>query len=337
MPVDCLVGLQWGSEGKGKIAALLADNYDVAVRSGGPNSGHTVWLDGKKYVTRHVPCAWVNPNCELLISSGAAIDVEVLLAEIAALPEAFNVKHRLWVDPHAVIIQTGHKEYEEDIAASISSTQHGVGAAYMGKIGRKPRHTLLANDLDFTGTYGINLRRTSTRLHELLKVGARVMIEGTQGTLLSLDHGDWPYVTGRNVIASQLMADAGLGPHEVRDVIGVGRTYPIRVGGPSGPLPGEITWDELSRLTGREIKPETTTVTGKIRRIARIDWELLQYAARLNGVTQAWVTFSDYLDSSPVTSENEGFFRRFQHTVECPVVGHSFGPTQQETQTWSSA
>ena len=307
--VDVLVGLQWGSEGKGRVAAAIAGRYQAAVRVGGPNAGHTVWYQGKRYINRSIPCAWVNPNCALYIGAGAAIDFKILDTEITDIGID---RSRLLIDRNAVMINVNDIERESALAP-ISSTQHGVGAAHARKIGRQVGHAITAGQQDWT-YHNQRIGDVAAGLHA---TSGRILVEGTQGALLAIDHGDYPYVTSRNPIAASLLGDCGLPPRAER-VIGVARTYPIRVGGPSGPMGTEISWAEVARRAG--LPPgleERTTVTNKVRRVAELDYQRLAYAARLNGVTDLVVTFADYLDSS---IRNRSITRINQLCVEYPAV-----------------
>lgn len=336
MPVDIIVGLQWGSEGKGKVAAMQAGAYQAAVRSGGPNSGHTMWHEGERYVTRHVPSAWMNSEAALYLSAGASIDPTILTRELNQFPDIYRVAQRLAVDRNAVVITQAEIASEITLAREISSTAHGVGAAYTTKLARDFGRPCLVSqrgsrEVLEVGPYKLRITDVSHEVNERLAHGQFVMLEGTQGSLLSIDHGDWPYVTSRNAIAAGLLADAGIGPREVRAVLGVARTFPIRVGGPSGPLPGEITWDELSRELGRVIVPERTTVTGKVRRVARMSWDKLAYASRLNGCTGLWLSFCDYLgDIRSVSDVPREFLLSCSAHANAAVRGVSWGPTPAE-------
>lgn len=345
MSVDIIVGLQWGSEGKGKLAALLAENrYACAIRSGGPNSGHTIWHKGAKYITRHIPSAWVDPNTELFICAGAAVSPDVLASEISALPSDLNIPDRLVIDRQAAIIQDHHIVDESILAAAISSTAHGVGAAYRGKMSRLPDLGVIASKsklLTGTGNYlqvgehRIAVDDVSSRVHDMVRGGKSVMIEGTQGALLSLDHGDWPWVTSRNVTSTGLLSDAGLGPWNVREIWGALRTFPIRVGGPSGPMPGEISWDDLSFAAGHYVEPERTTVTNKVRRIAKLDPQLLRRANSLNGCTHLWVSFCDYLGEAAASgTPPREFFDGIVAAAQAPVRGYSWGPKPEQSAWW---
>ena len=132
---------------------------------------------------------------------------------------------------------------------------------------------------------------------------ATVVLEGTQGTGLSIHHGIYPYVTSRDTTVSGCLAEAGIPPSKVRKVVMVCRTYPIRVespeGGSSGPIQNEISFDEVSNRSGIPLtelnETERTSTTGRKRRIGEFDWELLRRASLLNGPTDIALTFTDYL------------------------------------------
>jgi adenylosuccinate synthase len=136
-------------------------------------------------------------------------------------------------------------------------------------------------------------------MEDALHQGMRILLEGTQGISLSIHHGSYPYVTSRDTTVAGCLADAGIAPSRVRRLIMVCRTYPIRVGGPSGPLTIELTYEELARRSGIPVeelkKTELTTRTRKQRRLAEFDWEQLHRSAILNGPTDIALTFLDYI------------------------------------------
>ena len=134
--VDILVGLQWGSEGKGKIAAYLYSNYKAMVRSGGPQAGHTFYHGKTKFVNRQVPCGVFNKSCFLYISPAAIVNIDVLKEEI----KRYNLApQRLMIDRQAIVISQNHIRNEKDASLQerLASTQEGVGAAQADKIWRK--------------------------------------------------------------------------------------------------------------------------------------------------------------------------------------------------------
>ncbi|MDJ0931289.1 adenylosuccinate synthetase [Breoghania sp.] len=137
-------------------------------------------------------------------------------------------------------------------------------------------------------------------LASAMVAGQRILLEGTQGTGLSLHHGDYPHVTTRDTSVSGCLADAGIAPSNVRKIIMVCRTYPIRVGGPSGPMAHEVDMPEIHRRSGIPLeeleKNERPTTTNRPRRIAEFDWVQFRDSVQLNGPTDIALTFVDYFD-----------------------------------------
>ena len=295
--VTALVGGQLGSEGKGSIARHMADEFDVAVRTGAPNAGHTIFHEGEVFKMQSLPCTWPNLKCQLVIGVGALINVKILLREVAWVRKYDpDIDKRLYIDPMAGILEERHHKAEGGVSGhlhkTMGSTGEGVGAARADRMARNPKRFRFAESVrelkKWTGNGTVELLRTA-RLD-----GNRILLEGTQGAGLSLIHGSWPHVTTSDTNAAQLAADAGVPPQHVTDVVLVARTYPIRVAGPSGPMKGEKTWAEMSKIVGRPVE-ERTTVTKKLRRIGEWDEALISKAATLNAPTSIALTFLDYL------------------------------------------
>lgn len=293
--VDVLVGGEYGSEGKGHIAAYLAPDYDVLVRVGGPNAGHTVFGD-PPYTHHLLPSGTLKSEAHLVIGPGAVLDVKKLLKEIA---DCRVSAERLSIDPQSAIISASDAAWEmKRLRGSISSTAQGGGRAAARRIlNRNLRNQVkLARDVKALRPF---IRETTEVLDRAFERGSRIMLEGTQGTGLSLFHGDYPYVTSRDTTVSGCLAEAGIAPSRVRRIVMVCRTYPIRVGGPSGDIGVELSWAEISRRSGIPAwqlrKAEKTSTTKRRRRVAEFDWRLLRKAASLNGPTDIALTFADYL------------------------------------------
>lgn len=364
-----LVGAQYGSEGKGLVAEKIANKFDVYIRTGAPNAGHTFYYDGKadldeafvlgapdevlqegiaaeqsgrtrmKHVGRSVPCGWVNPKIQLLIGPGALVDLHLLHTEVDLIESyGYEIRNRLLVDEKAAVIDHRHHEFEGGVDGKahrlIGSTGEGVGPARMARIARGTfgdrawSHIEFVRDHPWLGDEGIQVGDTVEWLHSQ-KRRLRVLLEGTQGSGLSLIHGPWPYVTSSDTNAAQLCADAGISPHQLTSTILVARTFPIRVAGNSGPMAGEIEWDELGQ------PPEHTTVTKKQRRVGHWDDDLIRKAAQLNGPCRMIVTFLDYLfpeDAGVTEWENlsqeahEFIFRIEDDHPDVMVVGCGTGP-----------
>jgi adenylosuccinate synthase len=287
MSATALVGAQWGSEGKGVVAAAIAPWFRAAVRTGGSNAGHTFVHRGVKHVARGIPCAWINPYCDLILGAGAVIDRELLAEEAKSIPP----DRLIYVDRNAAIVPPGAHEAEQGMVSTIGSTAEGVGFTRIAKIRRDPESFLLAKD-QALWRHPFRVADTVRLLSEHLAMGNEIMLEGTQGSHLSLHHGDWPYVTSNDTNAAQLAADAGIAPSHVEHVLLVARSYPIRVGGNSGPMGVEVDWSEIP---GRP-EPERTTVTKRVRRIAHWDDETFARAVTLNNPCGVVLTFADYLD-----------------------------------------
>ncbi|WP_395449654.1 adenylosuccinate synthetase [Aminobacter sp. UC22_36] len=336
--VDVLVGAQYGSEGKGNICAHIAEEYQVLVRVGGPNAGHKVAHPKYDYI--QMPSGTLsNLTAKILIGAGATLSVLQVLKEIKDLN---LTPDRLSIDPQAVIIEDADKQQEERTLEVIGSTKKGVGAATARKImgrdgqeywGSKVR---LARDIPEFKEF---IRCTKTELEKAYAAGHRVLLEGTQGTDLSIHHGQYPHVTSRETTASGCLADAGIAPSRVRKVIMVMRTYPIRVGGESGPMANPINFRIVAERSGISeasiANTEVGTVSGKQRRIAEFDWDQIRRAASINGVTDIALTFADYIDVAnrparrfnELTPETKSFIEEVELVTNASVslIAKDFG------------
>ena len=301
-----LVGGQYGSEGKGSIAAHIANDYQVHVRVGSPNAGHTIYWNGKKHVMQSIPCGWINPDAVIVIGRGALLNMKQLMKELVHVLTYYpDFLSRFIIDADAGILDEKFHEMEGGTSGEmhkrIGSTGEGVGPARMARIARDPENFRLFKQV--AEEYGLEscmLEDTPKYLAGWQDAGENILIEGTQGSALSLIHSHWPYCTSIDTNAAGIISEVGIAPTRVTDVLMVCRTYPIRVAGNSGPMKNEITWDELNRRTGGGIKAEKTTVTKKIRRIAEWDDELYRRSCILNAPTQIALTFADYIDPEVV-------------------------------------
>lgn len=348
--ITALIGAQYGSEGKGVVARYLADKYDIAVRTGGPNAGHSIAFDGKVHKMQALPCGWVNPRCILIIGPGAIVSPAVLLREIEATSAALgeDIRGRVFVDGAAGILDQHHHDREGGVNGlmhrTMGSTGEGVGAARIDRISREPyvaseqRGVVagfrLARECGELRSAGIHVIEDTARMIQTANLkGSSVILEGTQGCGLSLVHGSWPHVTSHDTNAAQLAADAGIPPQYVTDTILVARTYPIRVAGPSGPLLNELTWRDMSVRVGREVL-EHTTVTQKIRRVGEWDEGLFRKAITLNAPAWIALTFADYVSGADagktrwedLSSETQRFVYYLERTfgIMVRLVGTGF-------------
>jgi adenylosuccinate synthase len=334
MPATIVVGGQYGSEGKGKVVALLASrlNQPWLVRCGGPNSGHTVRIDGSDVVLRQVPCCAEPRNPTFCIAAGCAIDEEILLGELNMLDID---RSRVIVDPRAVVITEEDREAERRNLRDIASTCTGNGAALVRRISRRTEVRLAEGSPKLQAR--CRIETVAPQLHNALDRGGDVIVEGTQGFALSLLHGpDYPFVTSRDTTAAAFAMEVGLSPRLIDNIVMVLRTFPIRVGGPSGPLADEISWEEIREFSGAPVVlPEYTSVTGRLRRVARFDLEAVTRACRYNRPTSLAVMGLDRIDFHntgvgdfpDLTTRGRTFLASLEDATGVPVdfAGTGFG------------
>lgn len=252
-PIIVVQGGQYGSEGKGQIAAkfCIDRGVDYAVRTGSINAGHTVYHNGQQYKMQQLPTGWVNPNTQLVIGPGAYIHNATLMSEIAWVNAAMggDVRDRLWIDKRAGVHLDADQEQAILAGRSdlIGATGKGCAEAIINKIKNRARGYKLYREYPSEIQGRLIFNDTSEVLNRAYDEGKQILIEGTQGTLLDLHLGPYPYTTSRMTTAANWIAEAGLSPSLKYEVALVMRTYPIRVAGNSGPLPNEISWAWLAK------------------------------------------------------------------------------------------
>lgn len=272
MGLIIVAGGQYGSEGKGKVASYMANKFDAeaVVRIGGTNSGHTVVVDGEEYKLRMLPTAAITTSCQIIFPAGSYIDLDILQKEI----DENNIdKSRIHIDTNAVIMlnEDSYQEREAKLNESISSTCSGTGAAVKRRIERTNAYVIAK----YQGLVKDYLCDTKEKIASMCDTDKCVVVEGTQGYMLSLLHTPYyPYCTSRDTSAAGILSEVGGSIRNVDKVVDVFRAYPIRVAGSSGPLPYECTWADVTveAKYPRHIK-EYTTVTNKVRRVAKFDFE----------------------------------------------------------------
>lgn len=253
------------------------------------------------------------------------VETKVLLDEIRET----HSEDRVGVDFQCAMIEERHKTEERNsdhLSRKIGSTKTGVGACNAERALRKVR---LARQEQQLKPY---VEDTVAEIHAALSKGRNVMVEGTQGTFLSLYHGTYPYVTSKDVTASQACADVGIGPTEVDDVLVIFKAYVTRVG--EGPLEGQLDREEvLSRGW-----MEHGTVTGRERRAAPFDFKLARRAVELNGGTEIAVTKLDVLfpaakgvrEFSQLPTVARTFISKIEQETKIPVTIIGTGATEAD-------
>src|SRR3990170_1725375 len=333
--VTVVIGAQWGDEGKGKIIDLLARDFDYVVRfHGGPNAGHTVRAGKRTLKLHHIPSAVLREDCKLVIANGVVVDPQILLGEIAALRgQGIELAGRLVVSRDCHLILPYHRMVEgyfaslKDGTMDTRSTGRGIGPAhadkvqYLGikvadlyqpkileeklRVNLAAKQGVLGEQEEFRNLpseferWATELKpfagETVGMLHRALDKGARILMEGAQGTFLDVDRGFYPFVTASNAVAGAINAGAGIPPRAISFIWGVAKAYVTRVG--DSPFPTEIT-GRLAQ-TIQERGGERGTTTGRLRKVGWFDAEMVRAAAKLSGFDALALTKIDVLSKLP--------------------------------------
>jgi len=330
MPVTVVIGGQFGSEGKGKVAHYLSVQMRAfaVVRVGGSNSGHTV-VDafGNAIVFRQLPTASILPNVICGLAAGSYISPKILLEEISRVGLTSD---RLFIDPNAIIIRDDEemKERSGVLRTTIASTQSGTGAAVQRRLDRLNTAALAKNE-PLLKQY---VRPVSEFLRSSLDDQKRVIVEGTQGFGLSVLHSPYyPFVTSRDTTAAAFVSECGLSTRDVDDIVMVLRAFPIRVGGNSGPLANEINWDTVTNESGSTVRIiEHTSVTKTVRRVAKFDPAIVRSAISHNRPTRIVLNHLDYIDArcteTNVSDKVLHFVDRIEEEINAPIDYTGLGP-----------
>jgi adenylosuccinate synthase len=322
-----IVGGAFGDEGKGKIVSYIAlrKNPSIAVRGGvGPNAGHTVVSNGKTLKLRMLPSAVVNEKTRLLLGAGVLVDPEIFLKEV----HETRSEARARVDPACAIIEKKHIEADKQghLKDTIGTTGTGTGPANADRVMRVAR---IAAKEPLLGEF---LEDVSASVNAALDNGEFVLVEGTQGTMLSLYHGNYPYVTSKDVSASGICSDVGIGPKRVDEVIAVFKAYLTRVG--SGPLEGELNPEDTVKKGWQEYG----SVTGRLRRAAPFNFDLARRSVMLNSATQIALTKLDAVfpetagarSYDNLSNPAKEFVERVESELNTPVTYLGTGPDAED-------
>jgi len=332
--VTVVVGGQFGSEGKGKVTQFLARHggATMAIRVGGPNSGHTGTDDrDAPVILRQLPTPALVPGVRCVVAAGSVIDPPLLLEEVA---RTGLDRHRLYIDENATVLLDCDRssEQERGLRAAIGSTLSGTGAALVRRIAREPGVRRAGEDTRLRAFVHTGDKIRSL-LRECLDAGERIVIEGTQGFGLSVLHSPYyPFATSRDTTAGTFVAEAGLSPLDVDEIYLVLRAFPIRVGGNSGPLPKEIDWNTISTERGAGPIIEYTSVTRSVRRVARFDSLIVRQAIAVNRPSHIVLNHLDYVDveawrKRELTATVTDFVRKVELLIERRVDLCGLGPS----------
>ena len=373
MKVDVLLGLQWGDEGKGKVVDVLTPHYDVVARfQGGPNAGHTLEFEGKKYVLRSIPSGIFQHGQINIIGNGVVLDPVLFAEEAEALiANGIDLKHTLKISRKAHLIMPTHRlldAAQEKLKgdSKIGTTGKGIGPTYTDKVSR---NGLRVGDIfeGFDKKYAAARTRHINLLHALgetpdisaleekwlaaieylkqydiidseivvnryLAEGKKILCEGAQGSMLDVDFGSYPFVTSSNTVCAGACTGLGVAPGKIGEVYGIFKAYCTRVG--SGPFPTELH-DEIGAKI-RDIGHEYGAVTGRERRCGWIDLVALRYTIMLNGVTQLIMMKSDVLDGFKTVKACNAYRINGVVTKDFPYdIEHDVEPIYDEMEGWT--
>lgn len=296
--LTAIVDLQFGSTGKGLLAGYLSLNndYDMVVSANMPNAGHTfVDEQGRKWVHKVLPSGVYSKSLRhIMIGPGAVFDPAQLDKELGYLDEQ-GITARVIIHPHAMVLRPEHKEAESKTFSHIASTMQGSAAAAIEKMMRTDDANTAVNRVSIIPPGAIVTDVAGW--NALMREAKNVLVEGSQGYSLGINAGFYPYCTSRDCTVWRLLSDAGMmmRHHDNIKVIGSARVHPIRVGNTPGGYSGgcypdqrEMSWEELGQT------PETTTVTGRQRRVFSFSMKQIMDAIDANRVSEVFLNFCNY-------------------------------------------
>jgi len=327
--LDVIVGGQYGDCGKGSACLMLdralscgkEHEYLASVRVGASQAEHRFVYENRNYRFRVLPCLGALGDVDLLLGSGHVIRPDMLEQEL----DTYNIERgRVLVDSQAAIVYPKQRQ-ESKKTASYGRGGYSIGVSQtrIEKLRRKNRD-ILASSYYFDTP--ITVGNVKESLHDRLKVGQNVLVEGSQGALLSLNHGQYPYVTSADVTAPAILGEIGVGWQWVRDVYAVYRYNPVRVAGNSGDAGGkELSWDDIEHQCGHSIpenrkhqSAEDGSYDGN-ERIFEWSWEEFRQSLIMNTPTKMILTHADWVSD---IKDIEVRIKNMEHIAE-NVLGYS--------------
>jgi len=325
-----IIGTQWGDEGKGKLVDAVSNNFSIICRStGGANAGHTIVVDGRKFVFHLLPSCLLHPDTVGVIGNGTVVSPSSIIEETTRLEDAgLNLTGRVKISLRAHLIFDYHKAIDEELERrkgknKLGTTKRGIGPAYTDKVARrgircedlldvelleeKIRHNCAFHhenlgievdpDQEIAQIMAVReqikplLTDTRKYLYDAVKAGKKVLFEGAQAHHLDIDHGTYPFVTSSSISAGGIATGLGIAPKHINSLIGIVKAYTTRVG--SGPFPTELDSDlgEQIRAQGHEYG----ATTGRPRRCGWFDAVVVRDSVETNGIDSLNLTKLDVL------------------------------------------
>ena len=374
--IDVLLGLQWGDEGKGKVVDVLTPRYDVIARfQGGPNAGHTLEFEGKKYVLRSIPSGIFQGDKINVIGNGVVLAPDLFMKEAKELEKSgHNLTQRLYISKKAHLIMPTHRLLDMANEAAkgknkVGTTGKGIGPTYTDKVSRnglrvgdifhhfdekyathKVRHEQMLRTLDFTDYDIAEAEREWMEGVEYLKRYHIVESEHFINRMITED--------GKNVLcegAQGTMLDIDFGSYPFvtsSNTISAGACIGLGIAPKSinkvygimkayctrvgaGPFPTELFCETGTKL--RDLGHEYGAVTGRERRCGWIDLVALRYAIMVNGVTNLIMMKSDVLDTFPTIKACVTYRIDGKETRDFPYdITEGVQPVYQELPGWQT-
>lgn len=369
-PNTAILGTQWGDEGKGKLVDAIAGAFDVICRStGGANAGHTIVVDGKKFVFHLLPSGMLHKESIGVIGNGTVVSLSDLTEEIQALQEArMDIVGRIKLSLRAHLILDYHKKIDAELERrkggdKIGTTCRGIGPAYSDKIGRIGircedlldkellKEKIEKNCAFHSSTLDIaldpqkefdqllTLREqvkpflcdTRFFLRDAMQEGKKVLFEGAQAHHLDIDHGTYPFVTSSNVSSGGICTGLGVPPKKISGIIGIAKAYTTRVG--SGPFPSELDDEQGENL--RSKGGEYGATTGRPRRCGWFDAVVVREVVELNGVDCLNLTKLDVLSGQKEIKVAKKYFLDGKELFNVPTTRKANQKLEIEYETFA--
>jgi adenylosuccinate synthase len=329
--IKVVVGTQWGDEGKGKLIDLLSKDMDIVGRyNGGANAGHTIVVEDAKYAFHLVPSGVLYPHVSCLLGNGVVIFLPGLFSELKQLEERkIGYEGRFFISDRAHVLLQIHKQVDglheiQRGKEAIGTTRQGIGPCYATKMQRSgirvsdllhfdifkdKLHKLVDTlkreygDIPYDIDAEIKIYEellpkirpmivdSVTYLHNAIKSGKHILVEGANANMLDIDFGTYPYVTSSSCASGGACTGLGVPPSSIGQTIGIVKAYTTRVG--EGPFPTEELGDIGAEI--RRIGCEFGTTTGRARRCGWLDIVQLKYSHMINGLTDIALTKIDVL------------------------------------------
>lgn len=354
--VDFVVGSQFGDEAKGQISKLLADQaemsgepYTWTARVGASNAEHRINHGACELCARILPSAAAfRDDIKAVLGAGHCFRPDHLTKEATHLGIPLE---RIYVDPMAMWLKEDHARANRDRGDKRGTTGWGIGAAIAEKVARHPDTQLIRDNELLQKLLGNRLCRIASQPW----IEESGLFESSQGAMLSLDHGHYPYSTAYNVTAPAMCGHLGISTHRVRRVVGCVRLVFMRVSGPSGPTGGqELSYDQVEERTDLRVPNHKrlqgdsmlwTSTSGKSagvtdeERLFELSLEELHYSHKLNGYTELAVTFADFhrkgnyrvREWSSLHPDTQTAIRTIEKELQVPVTIIRTGQGEHDT------